>query len=117
MATETANEGQPVTATRIELEIPIEASPERVWNALVNDTGQWWPKDFYCTTDPGPITLEAKAGGRLFERGGDGSELLWFTVLALAPNKSMDLVGHLTPAYGGPAGPRSLFQLPPGCSG
>ncbi len=76
MATESANKTMPVTATLIELEIPIEASRERVWNALVDDTGEWWPKDFYVTADPRPITLEAKAGGRLFERGSEGATLL-----------------------------------------
>ena len=113
MATDSANKAMTVGATRIELEIPIDAAPERVWKALVDDIGVWWPKDFYVTADPGPITLEAKAGGRLFERGKNGSELLWATVLALDPEKSMDMVAHLTPAYGGPATSMLRFELEP----
>lgn len=113
MTTESADKAMTVGAIRIELEIPIDAAPERVWKALVDDTGAWWPKDFYITADPGPMTLEAKAGGRLFERGKNGSELLWFTVFAIDPEKSMDLVGHLAPAYGGPATTMLHLELEP----
>ena len=101
--TEPAKNTMPVGAVLIELEIPIDAPPARVWKAFVDSIGAWWPKDFYVTAEPRPMTLEAKAGGRMFERGKDGSELLWSTVIALDPNKSMDMVGYLTPAYGGPA--------------
>ena len=113
MTTEAANQAMTVGAIRIELEIPIDATPARVWKALVDDTGAWWPKDFYITADPRPMTLEAKAGGRLFERGKNGSELLWFTVHAIDPEKSMDLVGHLAPAYGGPATTMLHLELEP----
>lgn len=113
MTTKSADKAMTVGAIRIELEIRIAAAPERVWKALVDDTGAWWPKDFYITADPRPMTLEAKAGGRLFERGKNGSELLWFTVFAIDPEKSMDLVGHLAPAYGGPATTMLHLELEP----
>lgn len=113
MTTETADGAAQVRAIRIELEIPINAPCERVWAALIDEIGVWWPKDFYVTPEPGQITLEARAGGRLFERGRSGSELLWFTVIAIDPGKSMDLVGSLTPAYGGPATTMLHLELEP----
>ncbi len=117
MTTESTDSATQVGAMRIELEIPINAPPERVWAALIDEIGVWWPKDFYATAEPGPITLEARAGGRLFERGRGGSELLWFTVIAIDPGKSLDLVGSLTPAYGGPATTMLHLELEPNGDG
>src|SRR5438105_7066237 len=31
----------------VELEVPIDAPPKRVWEALVERTSEWWRKDFY----------------------------------------------------------------------
>ena len=48
------------------------------------------------------VTLESQAGGRLYEQNGD-QHLLWYTVLAIQKNESLDLVGYINAKYGGPA--------------
>ncbi len=88
---------------RIELEFPIAVPRERLWRALVEETGRWWRKDFYIGPAVQPILFEARPGGRLYEDWGQGAGLLWYTVLAMDPPGTLDLVGHLTPAFGGPA--------------
>jgi hypothetical protein len=47
------------------------------------------------------VTLEPWAGGRLYEKCGN-DELLWYTVLAVTPEKSLSMVGYCTPDFGGP---------------
>lgn len=94
---------------RIDLEFPIAAPRERVWQALVAETGQWWRQDFYMGSPVQPMVFEARPGGRLYEDWGQGGGLLWYTVLALEPPAALDMVGHLTPAFGGPAS--SMLRL------
>jgi uncharacterized protein YndB with AHSA1/START domain len=88
---------------KIELEVLVKAPRVRVWQALVDEIGRWWPRDFYAGSDPKGFVLEARLGGRMYEDWGDGAGLLWYNVIAIDPPRSLDLAGHLTPAFGGPA--------------
>ena len=82
--------------------IVIEASRERVWRGLTDQIGTWWLPDFHMLGTDSIVTLEPRAGGRLFEQNGD-QHLLWYTVIAIQNNTSLDLVGYINPQYGGPA--------------
>ena len=100
--TQTASGVVPCVVAQVELEIPIKASPERVWTALVDETGRWWRKDFYTVAQPATFVMEPRAGGRVFERSETGAEVLWYTTVTVDPGRSLDLVGHITVAHGGP---------------
>lgn len=100
---DTTTGNTPTTSTRVELEITIEAAVTDVWKALIEDTGLWWHRDFFMTKGGHRVTLEPWAGGRVFEEGEDGAALLWYQVIAIDPPRSLNLVGHLAPPYGGPA--------------
>jgi len=84
-----------------ELSIPIEAPRPRVWRALTDQLNSWWLPDFHMLGPDSTVTLELRAGGRLYEQSGD-QELLWYTVLAVSPEESLSLVGYCTPDFGGP---------------
>lgn len=90
-------------AVRYELEIAIEAPRETVWRALTEETDAWWLPDFHMVGPGSVVTLDARAGGDLVERREDGGSLLWYTVQMCVPGESLHLVGHLAPAWGGPA--------------
>ena len=107
---------------RVEMEIPIAAGPDRVWRAMVDDVAAWWPADFLASGAGARMRFDATVGGRLLEERPDGAGVLWYTVIAVEPGRSVDLVGHLTPSYGGPAttmlrlalraeGPRTVLEL------
>ena len=83
------------------LQIDIAAPPERVWRGLTDQVHSWWLPDFHALGEDSEVTLDATAGGHLVERQGERS-LLWFTVLAVAPNESISLSGQCTPEWGGP---------------
>lgn len=104
--------GAPLSAAGIvtvAMEIAIAAPLERVWAALTTDVGHWWPRDFLVAADPQQMQFEPRLGGRLFEEGTRGGGVIWYTVYGITPGESIDLVGHLSPAFGGPA--QSLLRL------
>jgi hypothetical protein len=86
-----------------ELEIEIRAPRTRAWNALAHEVTAWWPNTFVCGTHVERFVLEPVLGGRMYEDWGGGSGIVWFTVIGLEEGKSLDLAGHLTRAFGGPA--------------
>jgi uncharacterized protein YndB with AHSA1/START domain len=88
---------------RIELEFPIAAPPERVWNALVRETGRWWPRGFYSDARATNMVFEPRLGGRLYEDWGEGRGRTWFTIETFDPPRVLEMAGHLYPAYGGPS--------------
>jgi len=94
---------------QVELEIRIAARPERVWQALVEEIGRWWPRDFYAGPDPRGFLLEPHLGGRMYEDWGDGSGAIWYLVTEIDPPRSLGLSGQMPPAFGGPA--TSLLRL------
>jgi len=88
---------------RIELEFTYSADVKRVWKALFSETSKWWPAEFYNVPSPKGFHIEAKLGGRMYEDWGNGAGLVWGNVIGVDPGKSVDLIGYLTPAFGGPA--------------
>ncbi len=95
--------GSGVGVARVEVEVTVGAPRERVWRALVEEAGQWWPRDFYVGQAPKGFILEARPGGRVYEDWGNDAGALWYTVLVVEPPTVLELAGHLTPAFGGPA--------------
>ncbi|WNG51382.1 SRPBCC domain-containing protein [Archangium minus] len=92
-----------VGVARVEVEVTVGAPRERVWRALVEETSQWWPKDFYVGRAPKGFVIEARPGGRVYEDWGNEAGALWYTVLVVEPLEVLELAGHLTPGFGGPA--------------
>jgi len=97
----------------VELEVPIDAPPKRVWEALVERTTQWWHKDFYIGKTPRGFVIEPRPGGRMYEDWGDGAGMVWMTVVEVDPPRVLQLAGHLTAPFGGPATTHLRLTLDP----
>jgi len=95
----------------IELEVSIAAPPARVWKALMEETGQWWPREFFVGPSPKGFIIEPRVGGRMYEDWGNGAGLMWAQVIAYDPPNSIDLLGHLTAQFGGPASTQFRIAL------
>jgi uncharacterized protein YndB with AHSA1/START domain len=86
-----------------ELEISVNAPPERVWKAITDETNDWWLPDFHMVGAGSVMTFDAQAGGGLVEELEGGGSLLWYTVLWIQPDDfTLYLVGHSAPKWGGP---------------
>jgi uncharacterized protein YndB with AHSA1/START domain len=97
-----------LTSIKIEIEVNIRQTKQKVWDILTDKMDHWWLPD-YKALDDSTVILELGAGGRLYEKTESGAEGLWYTVTNIAPNQSLEFVGHLRPEYGGPA--TSLLKL------
>src|SRR6185295_1260689 len=98
----------------IALEWPVEASVQRVWEALFERVESWWPAAHRAVGDGATMTFEPRLGGQLREARPDGGGLAWYEVIALEPLRSVDLAGHLATRYGGPASSLLHIELVPG---
>jgi uncharacterized protein YndB with AHSA1/START domain len=88
---------------QIVVEVPINAPKERVWDALVKELPDWWPKDFMGLPNSEKMKWEPWPGGRLFEETADGHGLLWGQVLSIMPGASLEMMGAVSPTWGGPS--------------
>ena len=95
----------------VELEIEIRAPRDRVWKALVEKTGEWWPRDFYTGANPKSFVIEPRLGGRMYEDWGGGSGLVWAFVIGIEAPRLLVLQGHLSTAFGGPSTAYHTFTL------
>ena len=89
--------------TTVELQVAIAAPPERVWDALVLETSDWWPRDFFTDQRAMSMVCEPRLGGRLYEDWDGGRGRTWYTILTFDPPHVLEMAGHLFPAFGGPA--------------
>ncbi len=93
------------TCHQCELEIAMEATRERVWKAIFEDTNRWWLPDFHVAGPDSVVTFDPRAGGRgLIEETSDGGGLLWYRVQMYLPAEfAIYLIGHIAPEWGGPS--------------
>lgn len=90
-------------AVTYSFDIEIAAPPQVVWQSLTEQIQEWWLPDFHMMSEDSVVVFDPRAGGQLVERSESGGSLLWYSVLMSVPGQSVDLVGHVTAAYGGPA--------------
>jgi uncharacterized protein YndB with AHSA1/START domain len=74
------------TETSVLKSIVVEAPPERAFTVFTDEMASWWPRDHHILeSELAEMVLEPRAGGRVFDRGVDGSECQWARVLAYEP--------------------------------
>jgi uncharacterized protein YndB with AHSA1/START domain len=92
-----------INTIQIDFDVTINAPISNVWDCLIKDISLWWRKDFYTSEKTKSFVLEPFVGGRMYEDYGNQNGLLWATVLVLDAPNTLELKGHLTPQWGGPA--------------
>jgi DNA-binding transcriptional ArsR family regulator len=102
--TETMGESSTtITTTTVFIELTINAKKARVWQALTEETGQWWKKDFYTNPKTREFVLDSRLGGLMYEDAGGEEGLVWASVIGIDSPNSLQLKGQLSPKFGGPA--------------
>lgn len=82
-----------INMMKIELEISIQAPPERVFTALTQDIAAWWDKQ--CSYGIGKMVLEPEVGKRFYEDYGNGEGALYGRVTYLEQNKLLKIEGSI----------------------
>jgi uncharacterized protein YndB with AHSA1/START domain len=77
----------------IELEVPLNFAPARVFQALTQEIDVWWDKE-YSTIRRGRVVLEAELGKRFYEDWGNGNGVVVGTITAL--EKETVMYGYTT---------------------
>lgn len=78
------------------------ATQKQVWRALTADINKWWQPDFFGSQESTRFIFEARLGGTMREEGRNGSGLIWGTVHGIHPGRSILVIGHTVPRFGGP---------------
>lgn len=66
--------------------IVVQAGIERAFDVFTLQMGTWWPPEHHLLeAELEEMIIEPRAGGRLYDRGVDGSECCWGHVLAYEP--------------------------------
>ena len=80
----------------IVVEFDVKAGPEHAFDVWTSQPSLWWPRSHTLTRDPDlEVVFEPFRGGRIFERGFDGSEHEWGEVLVWQPPRRVDHLWHL----------------------
>jgi uncharacterized protein YndB with AHSA1/START domain len=80
----------------LEVEFTVGCAPARAFELWAEHTTLWWPKGHSVSGDPDlTVTFEPRAGGRIFERTGDGQEHDWGEVLEWEPPHRLAYLWHL----------------------
>lgn len=84
----------------VQKSITVQRRPEDAFRVFTDGIGTWWPLETHSPSDGRAeiLVMEARVGGRLYERTRDGETLVWGEVLIWEPPSRLAFTWHL----GGP---------------
>jgi uncharacterized protein YndB with AHSA1/START domain len=76
--------------------VDVPCPPDEAFRKFTSGISEWWPLEEHSVggAETERCTLEAKVGGRLYERTRDGREHLWGTVLTWDPPRRFVVTWH-----------------------
>jgi heme-degrading monooxygenase HmoA/uncharacterized protein YndB with AHSA1/START domain len=77
----------------------VDVPVERAFAIFAECPTEWWPERHVFVKDRVSITIEPHAGGRYFERGADGTEIAWGTVVEWDPPRRIVLTWRVGPGW------------------
>ena len=87
-------------ATTIRHEVTVDAPIERAFAVFTEDFGSFKPREHnLLAVEIAETVFEPRAGGRLFDRGVDGSECQWARVLAYEPPDRVVISWDIDPRW------------------
>jgi uncharacterized protein YndB with AHSA1/START domain len=86
--------------TAIRTEIVVEAPIERAFRVFTEDFDRIKPREHnMLQVEIAETVFEARAGGRIFDRGVDGSECQWARVIAYEPPERVAFSWDISPQW------------------
>lgn len=74
------------TRTSVRTSVVVDAPAERAFDVFVHEMASWWHPDHHLLSgELAEMVVEPRPGGRIFDRGVDGTECQWASVLAYEP--------------------------------
>lgn len=86
--------------TSVRASIVVEAPIERAFSTFTEGIGSWFPPEYnLLEVDIAQRVFEPVAGGRVYDRGTDGSECHWARVLAYEPPDRVVISWDISPRW------------------
>ena len=99
-------------ATSVRHEIVVEAPVERAFRVFTERLDEIKPRDHnLLASDIEATVVEPRAGGRIYDRGADGSECEWATVLAYEPPERVVFSWNVDPRWQPEADPARRSEV------
>jgi uncharacterized protein YndB with AHSA1/START domain len=88
------------TGTSVQTSIVVEAPIERAFSVFTDGFGTWFPREYnLLDSEIAERVFEPRAGGRVYDRGADGSECSWARVLAYEPPDRVVFSWDISPRW------------------
>lgn len=81
----------------VKLGFETSASPQKVFNTLVQDVGQWWSSSHTFSGEARNLSIEPRPQGCFCERFGGNAGVVHATVIRVQPGKVLVMKGALGP--------------------
>lgn len=90
----------PTGATSVRHEVTVDAPIQRAFSVFTEDFASFKPREHnMLRVDIAETVFETHAGGRLYDRGVDGSECRWARVLAYEPPDRVVISWDINPRW------------------
>jgi uncharacterized protein YndB with AHSA1/START domain len=91
------NSPSPVTAEPVRTSIVVESPVERAFEVFTVGMPSWWPEAHHLIeAELAEMIFEPHVGGHIIDRGIDGSECRWATILAYDPPRRVVFSWNIT---------------------
>jgi len=86
--------------TSVRASIVVEAPLERAFSVFTDGIGSWFPPEYnLLDVEIAERVFEPRVGGRVYDRGVDGSECHWARVLAYEPPNRVVISWDISPHW------------------
>jgi uncharacterized protein YndB with AHSA1/START domain len=87
-----------VDPNRVNKTLVVAAPQALAWRVFTEQIGTWWPLAHYKigSAEAVDAVVEPRVGGRWYERGADGSDCSWGSVLVWEPPRRLVLTWDIT---------------------
>jgi uncharacterized protein YndB with AHSA1/START domain len=86
--------------TRVRVQIVVDAPIQQAFAVFTEGIGSWFPPEYnLLPVNIAERVFEPRAGGRVYDRGVDGSECHWADVLAYDPPTRVVLSWNINPRW------------------
>jgi uncharacterized protein YndB with AHSA1/START domain len=105
MSTQTAE-------TSVQSSIVVETPIERAFSVFTEGIGNWFPSEYnLLEVEIAERVFEPRVGGRIYDRGTDGSECHWARVLAYDPPNHVVFSWDISPRWQIEADPEKTSEV------
>ncbi len=88
------------TSTTIRRDVVVPVGTEEAFSSFTQRFGDFKPREHnLLTVDIAETVLEPRAGGRIYDRGVDGSECRWARVLVYEPPERLTFSWDISPQW------------------